>query len=498
MKIFEKKVWFVTGSQHLYGPKVLEEVATHSELMVSGFNAIESISTEFINKGTAKTAEEILAVCQAANNDPECAGLVLWMHTFSPAKMWIAGLSQLNKPFAHLHTQFNAGLPWDEINMNFMNTNQSAHGCREFGFIGAAMELERKVIVGHWKDAEVHQELDTWCRAAQGLAESRSLKVARFGDNMRNVAVTDGNKVSAQIKFGFEVHAYGLGELAATVDSVSDEAVDALVEIYHRDYDVVYGENANKEETNNLLRTEARLELGMKTFLESKECMAFANCFEDLTGLTNLPGLATQRLMEQGYGYGGEGDWKTAAMTRVLKVMSKGLAGGTSFMEDYTYNFGENVDQVLGAHMLEVCPSISQHKPKIEIHLHTIGCTALVPRMIFTGKEGHGLNLSLVDLGPRFRMIVNSVESVQPEHKMPNLPVASTLWEPLPNLKVAAASWIYAGGAHHTVYSQAVTEVMLYDFAEMVDVEYVQIDNDTNVPAFKNELRHNNMFYKFK
>lgn len=497
MKAFEKKVWFVTGSQHLYGVKVLEEVAHHSEVMVGGLNKSDAISTEFVNKGTTKTAEEILAVCKEANNDPECAGLVLWMHTFSPAKMWIAGLGQLNKPFAHLHTQFNSALPWSEIDMNFMNTNQSAHGCREFGFIGSAMELERKVVVGHWEDDEVHAELDTWCRAAQGLAESRTLKVARFGDNMRNVAVTDGNKVTAQIKFGFEVHAYGLGELAATVNIVKDEDVEALVKIYHDQYDVVYGMNADKDETDRLLRTEARLELGMETFLKSKGCMAFANCFEDLTGLTNLPGLATQRLMEKGYGYGGEGDWKTAATTRILKVMAKGLSGGTSFMEDYTYNFGE-VDQVLGAHMLEVCPTIAKNKPTIEIHRHTIGCNALVPRMIFTGQEGHGINLSLIDLGPRFRMIVNAVDSVTPEASMPNLPVASTVWEPLPSLKVAAGAWIYAGGAHHTVYSQAVTEEMLYDFAEMVDVEYVQIDENTNIIDFKKELRHNNLFYKFK
>ena len=495
MKAFNKKIWFVTGSQHLYGPKVLEQVDCNSNNMVTGLNCESQISAEIIFAGTAKSAEEILDITRRANNDPECAGLILWMHTFSPAKMWIAGLDQLKKPFVHLHTQFNAALPWNEIDMNFMNTNQSAHGCREFGFIGAAMELDRKVIVGHWQDGEVHKELDDWIRAAMGWAESQTLKVARFGDNMRNVAVTDGNKVSAQIKFGFEVHGYGVGELVKFVDAVEDKDVESLLDTYYSAYDVVVGEHASKEETDELLRNEARLELGMKSFLEDKGCMAFTNCFEDLTGLSGLPGLATQRLMEQGYGYGGEGDWKTAAFTRIMKVMATGLAGGTSFMEDYTYNFGD-IDQVLGAHMLEVCPTIANAKPAIEIHRHTIGCNVLVPRMIFTGKEGYGINISVIDLGPRFRMIMNEVEAVRPEKAMPNLPVASTLWEPLPSLKMAASTWIHAGGAHHTTFSQAVTPEMMRDFATIAGIELTEINDKTEVHSFKQELRQNDLYYR--
>ncbi|MRI33311.1 L-arabinose isomerase [Endozoicomonas sp. OPT23] len=494
MKVFEKQVWFVTGSQDLYGPKVLEAVAEHSEEMVQGFNGSAAISAPFVNKGTVKSAREIALVCREANNDDNCAGLILWMHTFSPAKMWIAGLKQLNKPFVHLHTQFNAGLPWNEINMNFMNTNQSAHGDREFGFIGTRMKQDRKVIVGHWQDSEVHKELDDWCRAAMGWMESQTLKVARFGDNMRQVAVTDGNKVAAQIQFGFEVNAYGLGDLAAYVDAVTDEQVAALIEIYKTEFTLA-PELLEDAETLKIIQQEARLEAGMEAFLVEHDSMAYTNCFEDLTGLTALPGLATQRLMAKGYGYGGEGDWKTAAMTRITKVMAKGLNGGTSFMEDYTYNFAET-DQVLGAHMLEVCPTIAADKPSVQVHLHTIGCRADVARLIFTGQEGDGINLSLVEMGSHYRLIANTVKAATPE-EMPHLPVASTLWEPMPNLKTAAAAWIYAGGAHHTTYTQAISMDVVNDFAEMAGIELVTIDEDTKVNEFKKELRHNEMYYRF-
>ncbi|MFK0573831.1 L-arabinose isomerase, partial [Endozoicomonas sp.] len=447
MKTFTQQVWFVTGSQDLYGPQVLEAVAEHAEEMTKGFNVSEAIAAPFVNKGTVKCSKDIVDLCRAANNDDQCAGLVLWMHTFSPAKMWIAGLKQLNKPFAHLHTQFNAGLPWSEINMNFMNTNQSAHGDREFGYIGTRMQLGRKVIVGHWQDQEVHGELDSWCRAAMGWMEAQTLKVARFGDNMRQVAVTEGNKVSAQIQFGFEVNAFGLGDLAKTVAAVTDEEIASLLDEYRNSF-AMTPDLLENPESRQILEQEARLEAGMERFLIENDCKAFTNSFENLTGLTNLPGLATQRLMAKGYGYGGEGDWKTAAMTRIVKVMSEGLQGGTSFMEDYTYNFA-GVDQVLGAHMLEVCPSIAAEKPDLEIHRHTIGCNCDVARLIFTGKEGAGINLSLVEMGSHYRLIANTVKAVTPEQAMPNLPVASTLWEPMPNLKTAAAAWIYAGGAHH-------------------------------------------------
>ncbi|MDV5169942.1 L-arabinose isomerase [Photobacterium rosenbergii] len=495
MKMFnEKQVWFVTGSQHLYGPQVLHSVANDSEEIVQGLNTAEGISVAVANKGTVKTPDEILAVCRAANNDPNCVGLMLWMHTFSPAKMWIAGLTQLNKPFLHLHTQFNAALPWDEIDMDFMNLNQSAHGCREFGFIGSRLNIERKVVVGHWQNPQVHQDIDDWCRAAIGVQAGQALKVARFGDNMRQVAVTEGNKVSAQIQFGYEVHGYGLGELSESVNAVADGDVNHLLDEYTTTYDMS-AELLNNPEQKKLLVQEARLELGMESFLTSVGAGAFTNTFENLTGLTNLPGLATQRLMAKGFGYGGEGDWKTAAMTHIMKVMGQGKAGGTSFMEDYTYNFGAT-DQVLGAHMLEVCPSIAAAKPKLQIHRHTIGCNCDIPRLIFSGQQGEALNVSIIDLGERFRMIVNLVDTVTPTQSLPRLPVAHALWEPQPNLSTAAAAWIHAGGAHHTVYSQAVTLAMLTDYAEMLGIELVVIDNSTQLRQFKQELRNNSVFYR--
>lgn len=495
MKIMKDKyVWFVTGSQHLYGPKVLQQVAQDSAHIVAQLNQTPAISVAMQDKGVVKTPDEIVQVCRAANSDPQCIGLVLWMHTFSPAKMWIAGLSQLAKPFLHLHTQFNEQLPWDSIDMPFMNLNQSAHGCREFGFIGTRLGIDRKVVVGHWQNPQVHQQIDDWCRAAIGVAVGRHLKVARFGDNMRQVAVTEGNKVSAQIQFGYEVHAYGLGELTEAVQSVSDADVACLLEEYAATYDM---DKALLSQTDSvrILQHEARLEAGMERFLTQVGAQAFTNTFENLTGLDSLPGLATQRLMEKGYGYGGEGDWKTAAMVHVLKQMGKGRKGGTSFMEDYTYHFGER-DQVLGAHMLEVCPSIASSKPKLEIHLHTIGLRCQVPRLLFSGQAGLGVNVSVIDLGNRFRMIVNEIKTVQPPKALPNLPVAHALWEPMPNLGIAAAAWIHAGGAHHSAYSQAVNVDMLNDYAEMLGIEMVVIDQATQVRSFKEQLKTNGVYYR--
>ncbi|EIO5097148.1 MULTISPECIES: L-arabinose isomerase [Vibrio] len=495
MKIFnDKQVWFVTGSQHLYGPQVLESVAQNSEEIIAGLNSSDDISVSIANKGTVKTSDEILAVCRAANNDPDCIGLMLWMHTFSPAKMWIAGLTQLNKPFLHLHTQFNAALPWDEIDMDFMNLNQSAHGCREFGFIGTRLNIERKVVVGHWQEPQVHRDIDDWCRAAIGVNAGQHLKVARFGDNMRQVAVTEGNKVSAQIQFGYEVNAYGLGELSDVVNSISDADVNHQLDEYASVYEMS-PDLFNDSDLKKLMTQEARLELGMESFLKSVGAGAFTNTFENLTGLTNLPGLATQRLMAKGFGYGGEGDWKTAAMTHIMKVMGQGKPGGTSFMEDYTYNFGEK-GQVLGAHMLEVCPTIAAAKPRLEVHRHTIGCRCDIPRLIFSGQSGEALNVSIIDLGDRFRMIVNVIDTVTPPQSLPHLPVAHALWEPQPNLNIAAAAWIHAGGAHHAVYSQAVTLPMLADYAEILGIEMVVIDNSTNLRQFKQELRNNGVYYR--
>ncbi|MDW6002539.1 L-arabinose isomerase [Vibrio mangrovi] len=495
MKIFDKKqVWFVTGSQHLYGPQVLQRVAHHCHDMVAGLNASADISVSIVEQQTVKTPDEILEVCRRANNDPDCIGLVLWMHTFSPAKMWIAGLSQLNKPFLHLHTQFNAELPWQDIDMDFMNLNQSAHGCREFGFIGTRLNLNRKVVTGHWQNASVHRQIDDWCRAAVGVAEAQQLKVARFGDNMRQVAVTEGNKVSAQIQFGYEVHGYGLGELSERVNAVTDSDIAALVDEYASNYEVAPS-LLNDRDSLAILQQEARLELGMEQFLTEKGAGAFTNTFENLSGLTNLPGLATQRLMEKGYGYGGEGDWKTAAMARIMKVMGQGKPGGTSFMEDYTYNFGER-SQVLGAHMLEVCPSIAAARPKIEIHRHTIGCDCPIARMIFSGKAGPALNVSVIDLGDRFRMLVNTVDTVTPPQDLPNLPVAHTLWEPHPSLEQAATAWIYGGGAHHTVYSQAVSVDMLSDYAEIAGIEMALIDQQTDLRQYKLDLKYSSLYYR--
>ncbi|WP_277206455.1 L-arabinose isomerase [Vibrio misgurnus] len=495
MKIFnQKQVWFVTGSQHLYGPKVLDSVAHNSAAIIAGLNSAPGISVAITNQGTVKTPDEILAVCRAANNDPDCIGLMLWMHTFSPAKMWITGLSQLNKPFLHLHTQFNAALPWDEIDMDFMNLNQSAHGCREFGFIGTRLNIERKVVVGHWQDQHVHSEIDDWCRAAIGVNAGQQLKVARFGDNMRQVAVTEGNKVSAQIQFGYEVNAYGLGELSEVVNAVTDSEVNHLLDEYASSYQMA-DSLLSDASLKRLIIQEARLELGMEAFLTSVGANAFTNTFENLTGLTNLPGLATQRLMSKGFGYGGEGDWKTAALTHIMKVMGQGKAGGTSFMEDYTYNFGDK-GQVLGAHMLEVCPSIAAAQPKLEIHRHTIGCRCDIPRLIFSGQAVAALNVSIIDLGERFRMVVNLVDTVTPPQSLSHLPVAHALWEPQPNLNLAAAAWIHAGGAHHAVYSQAVSLATLTDYAEILGLEMVVIDNHTNLRQFKQELRNNGVYYR--
>lgn len=494
MKIFgEKTIWFVTGSQHLYGPGVLKQVAENSQQIAAGLTESQHVSAQVVAKGVVTTPKEILKVCQEANSDENCVGLILWMHTFSPAKMWISGLKALNKPYMHLHTQFGAELPWADINMHYMNLNQSAHGDREFGYIGTRLRQDRKVVVGHWQSESVQQNIDDWLRAAMGWNEAQNLKVARFGDNMRQVAVTEGDKVGAQIQFGYEVHAFGLGDLAKSCEAVSEDDVYTLIEEYKRDYDIS-PKLLDDQHQFEMLVNEARLELGMQRFLEKNECMAFTNCFENLTGLSGLPGLATQRLMSKGYGYGGEGDWKTAAMGRICKVMSQGKDGGTSFMEDYTYHFGAP-DQVLGAHMLEVCPSIANDKPKVEVHPHTIGIKKDIARLIFTGATGPALNISTIDMGSRFRVIVNEVDTVTPPAELPNLPVAKALWEPRPNLEIAGAAWIHAGGAHHSVYTQGVTLAQVSDFCEMAGVEMVTIGADTTVSGIKQELRHNSVYY---
>jgi L-arabinose isomerase len=494
MKIYQdKNIWFVTGSQHLYGQRVLQQVAENSEAIAKGLSESERIPATIVPRGVVTTPAEILDVCQQANSDADCVGLIFWMHTFSPAKMWINGLKALNKPWMHLHTQFGAELPWSGIDMHYMNLNQSAHGDREFGFIGTRLRIDRKVVVGHWQSEKVHAQIDQWIRAAMGWHEAHKLKVARFGDNMRQVAVTEGDKVAAQIQFGYEVNAYGLGDLAASCNDVRAEDIDAQLALYRQDYVIDDGIFADAEKLE-LLKNEARLELGMERFLEKAGCKAFTNCFENLTGLTGLPGLATQRLMSKGYGYGGEGDWKTSAMNRIVKVMSKGRDGGTSFMEDYTYNFAAT-DQVLGAHMLEICPSIAAEKPRVDIQLHTIGIRKDIARLIFSGKTGPAMNISMIDMGTRFRLIVNEVDTVEAPEEMPNLPVAKALWEPRPSLEVAGAAWIHAGGAHHSVYTQGIDLDIITDFAEIAGLELVVIGADTELRSFKQELRSNAVYY---
>jgi L-arabinose isomerase len=480
------KFWFVTGSQHLYGPEAIEEVGRHSQTMVQALNEDKSIPFEIVFKPVLTTPEDIWRLVAEANASEECAGLITWMHTFSPAKMWIGGLSELRKPLLHLHTQFNRDIPWDTIDMDFMNLNQSAHGDREYGHIGARLRIRRKVVVGHWENPELRARLAAWMRTAVAVVEGRRLKVARFGDNMRQVAVTEGDKVEAQIQFGWSVNGYGVGDLVQYVNAVSDAEVDRLMEEYADRYEIV-PEGRTEGPVRDAIRYQARVELGLTAFLEEGGFSAFTTTFEDLHGLEQLPGLAVQRLMEKGYGFGAEGDWKTAALLRTMKIMAGGE--GTSFMEDYTYHFEPGNEMVLGAHMLEVCPTIADGKPRIEVHPLSIGGKADPARMVFDGREGSALNASLIDLGRRFRLLINTVDAVKPQKPMPKLPVARVLWKPHPSLAESAEAWILAGGAHHTVFSYAVTVEQLLDWAEMVGVEGLVIDKDTSVERFKNELR---------
>jgi len=487
------ELWFVCGSQHLYGPETLEQVAAHATEIAGALGASPAVPLKVAAKGVLTTPDEIRALCLAANADPTCAGLILWMHTFSPSKMWIGGLSVLNRPFVHLHTQYDQHLPWDRIDMDYMNLNQSAHGDREAGFLHTRMRLNRKVVVGHWSDPEVQDRLGAWSRAAWAYHDWQGGKVVRFGDNMRQVAVTEGDKVSAEMRFGFSVNTYGVGDLAARVAAVTEGDVDALIGTYLDAYDVA-PELRPGGDRHASLRDGARIEAGMRAFLDEGGYLAFTDTFEDLHGLKQLPGLATQRLMQEGYGFGGEGDWKTAALVRAMKVMASGLPGGTSFMEDYTYHLAPGSHQVLGSHMLEVCPSIAQAKPRLEVHPLGIGGKDDPVRLVFDAAYGPAINVSLVDLGSRFRFIVNEVTSV-PHPDLPQLPVARAVWECLPDFKTACAAWIYAGGAHHTGYSTAVTTEMIEDFAAMSGVELAVIDRDTRLRDFRQDLRFSDLYH---
>ncbi|MBZ0308462.1 MAG: L-arabinose isomerase [Anaerolineae bacterium] len=488
------EVWFLTGSQHLYGAQAIEQVAHHSEEIARALDNAAGIPTKVLCKPVLTTPEAILKICLEANAAPQCVGVITWMHTFSPAKNWIAGLAALKKPFAHLHTQYNQDIPWADMDMDFMNLNQAAHGDREFGFIASRMRLNRKVIAGYWQDPLVQAEIGTWARAACAWQETQGLKLARFGDNMRSVAVTEGDKVEAQMRFGYQVYAYGVGDLVEYTRQVTDAEIDALVKNYESLYEIA-ADLRRGGERHAAIREAARIEIGMRGFLENGGFKAFTTTFEDLHGLAQLPGLAVQRLMADGYGFGAEGDWKTAALLRAMKVMSEGLEGGTSFMEDYTYHLNPSGMKVLGAHMLEVCPTIANGKPRLEVHPLSIGGKADPARLVFDTQPGAALNASIIDMGNRFRMVVNEVDVVTPDAPLPKLPVARALWIPRPNLKVATTAWIYAVGAHHTGFSQALTSEHLADFAEIAGIEFILIDQDTQLLQLKKELRWNEMSY---
>jgi len=490
------ELWFVTGSQNLYGQEILVTVQGHSEQIARGLAQSANFPVKIVAKPVMTSADAIARLCAEANRDEACIGLVTWMHTFSPAKMWIAGLSALQKPLAHLHTQFNRQLPWSTIDMDFMNLNQSAHGDREFGFIGARIGLRRKVITGFWQDESVVSQLSVWARAAVAWHDSQGLKIARFGDNMRNVAVTEGDKVEAQLRLGYSVSGYGIGDLADRIVAVSDQDVEKLAAEYDQAYEVALALRAKGQRRPELL-TAARIELGLRAFLNEGGFKAFTDTFEDLHGVAQLPGIAVQRLMAEGYGFGAEGDWKSAALVRAMKVMSAGLDGGTSFMEDYTYDFGRP-SKVLGAHMLEVCPSIAEQKPSLEIHPLSIGGKADPVRLVFNTRSGPAVNACLVDLGNRLRIVANAVDVIPPDEPLPKLPVARAVWVPQPSLETAATAWIYAGGSHHTGFSQALTIDHIADFAQIAGIEFLAIDEHTSVREFQKELRWNDVYYFLK
>jgi len=494
INIEAKEIWFVTGSQHLYGDETLNQVAADSKAIVNGLNDSRHLPLKIVWKDTVKTAEEITDICQDANANKNCIGIVAWMHTFSPAKMWIKGLSLLKKPLCHLHTQFNAEIPWGKIDMDYMNLHQSAHGDREFGFIMSRMRKKRKVIVGHWKTDRVQQKLGIWSRVVLGWDELQHLKVARIGDNMRNVAVTEGDKVAAEMKFGMAVNGYDSSEVVAHIDKISEEKVNDLLKQYEADYNLSKDLKEGGSQRDSLVDA-AKIELGLRSFLDQGGFKAFTDTFENLGKLKQLPGIAVQRLMADGYGFGAEGDWKTAALLRAMKVMAVGLEAGTSFMEDYTYHFTPQKSYVLGSHMLEICPSIADAKPTCEVHPLGIGGKEDPVRLVFNAPKGDALNASLIDMGNRFRLIVNEVEAVAPEADLPNLPVARVLWDAKPNLEVAATSWILAGGAHHTVYTQALTTEFLEDFADIAGIELLVIDEKTSIREFKDKINANEAYY---
>lgn len=486
-----REFWFVVGSQHLYGPEVLDTVAERAAEMAEKINGSPLIPCKFVYKATVKTPDEVTAIIKEANYDDNCAGIVTWCHTFSPSKMWINGFSILQKPYCHFATQYNREIPNDEIDMDFMNLNQAAHGDREHGFIGARMGMPRKIIMGYWQDEAPLKELGLWMRSAVGYAESKALKVVRFGDNMRQVAVTEGDKVGVQMKLGWQVNTWAVGDLVAEMNKVTEAEIDALMAEYAEKYTMNTDDIAS-------VRYQAKEEIAIKRILDREGAKAYTNTFEDLHGMDQLPGLASQRLMEQGYGYGGEGDWKVSAMTRIIKAMCEGMDGGSAFMEDYTYHLTEGSEYSLGAHMLEVCPTLAADKPKIEVHPLGIGGKNPPARLVFEGKAGSGVVASLVDMGGRLRLIVQDIEAVKPIMDMPNLPVARVMWKAMPDLCTGAKMWIMAGGAHHTVLSYDATPEMLEDFAEMAGIEYVHISKNTTVEGLKQQLFFADIAWKLR
>ena len=491
MSMKDYEFWFVVGSQFLYGPEVLKTVATRAEEMVEKLNASQNLPCRLVYKVTAKTNSEISEVVREANFNRHCAGIVTWCHTFSPSKMWINGFVDLQKPHCHFATQYNREIPNEEIDMDVMNLNQAAHGDREHGFISARLRTPRKVIAGYWQDADVQKRLGDWMRAAVGAAFSKQLKVMRFGDNMREVAVTEGDKVEVQAKLGWQVNTWPVGQLVETMDAVTEAEIDALMEEYRASYDFATDELAT-------VRYQAREEIAMKKMMDAEGCRAFSNTFQDLYGMKQLPGLASQHLMAQGYGYGGEGDWKVAAMTSILKAMSEGQKGGTAFMEDYTYHLVQGSEYSLGAHMLEVCPSVAAERPRIEVHPLGIGDREPPARLVFEGHEGPAIVVSLIDMGGRLRLICQDIECVRPIMEMPNLPVARVMWKALPDLLTGVECWITAGGAHHTVLSYDVTAAQMRDWARMMGIEFVHITKGTTVEGLEHDLFLSDLAWKLK
>ncbi|OCG22459.1 L-arabinose isomerase [Gilliamella sp. wkB108] len=492
----EAEIWFVAGSQHLYGPEALEQIKKNIQFVTDYFNKEANLPIKIVLKPLATRPDDIYTLCQEVNYSQKCVGLITWLHTFSPAKMWINGLTHLQKPLLQLHTQFNELVPWDSMDMDFMNLNQTAHGGREFGFIGSRMRLPHSVVTGYWRDKEVHEKIAKWMRVCVAINSEKTMKLVRFGDNMREVAVTEGNKVSAQVKFGYAVNTHAVGDLVSVINSVNDGDVAQLIDEYETLYQISPVAQINGEKRQNLIDA-ARIELGIQRFLEQGGFSGFTTTFEDLHGMAQLPGLAVQRLMAKGYGFAGEGDWKTAALLRTMKVMAKGLPGGTAFMEDYTYDFTKGNELVIGSHMLEVCPSIVDDgvKPLLDIQPLGIGNKADPARLIFSSKPGNAINASLIDIGNRFRLVANELETIKQPHPLPKLPVACAVWKAKPSLDVSAEAWILAGAAHHSVYTQALSMDYFRLYAQLHNIELLVIDEDTKISDFRNELRWNEIAY---